>query len=67
MIKLIVNFIIFILLIIALQGISYMIGEKLNILREERTPFECGFEFSQEARIPFSIAYFILTLIFFII
>jgi len=52
-------------LILILQKISNIIGEKgLITLREESTPFECGFEFRQDARVPFALSYFILTIIF---
>jgi len=55
----------FIILLLLLQGVSYLISEvKRKLWREERSPFECGFEISRRVRIPFSFSYFILTLIF---
>lgn len=54
-----------ILIIILLQYISIIVSEKQNnYFREEIIPYECGFELRREIRVPFSLIYFILTLIF---
>ena len=63
-------FIIIILALIAflitllLKGVSLLISEKTLLQREEIRSFECGFEHHNVSRVPFSIRYFFLTLIF---
>ena len=52
------------LLVVALKGLSYLISEKSLLLREELSSFECGFEHHNVSRVPFSLRYFFLTLIF---
>ncbi len=49
-----------------LKIVAYAVGEKVLLQREELTPYECGFEHHSLARIPFSLRYFFLTLIFLI-
>jgi len=51
-------------LVFFLKVVSYLISEKVLLNREELTPFECGFEHHNVSRIPFSLRYFFLTLIF---
>lgn len=46
-----------------------LLGDTLRgkgYMRETHTPFECGFEIGQITRIPFSLPFFYLTLIFLI-
>ena len=52
------------LLVIILKIVSYLLAEKTLLLREELSPYECGFEHHTVSRIPFSLRYFFLTLIF---
>lgn len=40
--------------------------EKSNKEREKMTPFECGFSPIKKSRVPFSLRFFIITLIFLI-
>jgi NADH-ubiquinone oxidoreductase chain 3 len=49
-----------------LKIVAYAVSEKVLLQREELTPYECGFEHHSLARIPFSLRYFFLTLIFLI-
>jgi NADH-ubiquinone oxidoreductase chain 3 len=44
--------------------VSSLIAEKVLLNREELSPYECGFEHHNVSRIPFSLRYFFLTLIF---
>jgi len=52
------------LLVFFLKIVSYFISEKVLLNREELRPYECGFEHHNVSRIPFSLRYFFLTLIF---
>jgi len=54
----------FLSLLLLLQVLRYTIAELKSLVREEGLPFECGFELRREVRLPFSLSYFYLTLIF---
>jgi len=51
-------------LILVLKLVSFLLSEKALLIREEVSSFECGFEHHNVARVPFSLRYFFLTLIF---
>ncbi len=51
-------------LAIALSAISVLLQDVGYSPREELTPYECGFEHHSLPRIPFSMRYFLLTLVF---
>jgi len=54
-----------IIVIYFLNFLALLVSNKNSInWREEITPFECGFEISSILNIPFSLIYFLLTLIF---
>jgi len=44
--------------------VSYIISEGSVLIREELSSYECGFEHHNLSRVPFSLRYFFLTLIF---
>ena len=46
--------------------ISWIISKQAIADREKRSPFECGFDPLRSARIPFSIRFFLLAVIFLI-
>ena len=52
------------ILVLALKGLSLLISEKSLLIREELSSFECGFEHHNVSRVPFSLRYYFLTLIF---
>lgn len=51
-------------LVVFLFVISCLLGEALILSREELSPYECGFEHNALSRVPFSLRYFFLTLVF---
>lgn len=51
-------------LVLLLKVVSIFISESVDLNREELTAYECGFEHHNVSRIPFSLRYFFLTLIF---
>ncbi|KAL1137580.1 hypothetical protein AAG570_009284, partial [Ranatra chinensis] len=51
---------------LALITISYLISIKTNIDREKISPFECGFDPKRTARLPFSIQFFLIAVLFLI-
>lgn len=53
-----------IILIFVLKLFSLEISEKVGLSREELSSYECGFEHHRLSRVPFSLRYFFLTLIF---
>jgi NADH:ubiquinone oxidoreductase subunit 3 (subunit A) len=51
-------------LVLLLKGVSSLIAEQVSLNREELSPYECGFEHHNVSRIPLSLRYFFLTLLF---
>nr|ACA62471.1 NADH dehydrogenase subunit 3 [Drosophila austrosaltans] len=63
--------IIFITLVILLISFIVMVlasilSKKTLVDREKSTPFECGFEPKSSSRLPFSLRFFLITIIFLI-
>ena len=54
-----------VILLLLLTFVSFLISESsLSLSREELSSYECGFEHHSLSRIPLSIRYFMLTLVF---
>nr|AAK55300.1 NADH dehydrogenase subunit 3 [Caecilius quercus] len=49
-----------------LMSLCMMISKKNNLEREKMSPFECGFEQKSSSSIPFSLHFFLITIIFLI-
>nr|YP_010613658.1 NADH dehydrogenase subunit 3 [Delias belladonna]WAR69289.1 NADH dehydrogenase subunit 3 [Delias belladonna] len=57
---------IFILIANILIMLSLLVSKKSNLDREKCSPFECGFDPKSLPRIPFSLHFFLITVIFLI-
>jgi NADH-ubiquinone oxidoreductase chain 3 len=51
-------------LVFLLTLVSIFISESVVLNREELSSYECGFEHHSGARLPFSLRFFLLTLVF---
>ena len=51
-------------IVMLLKVVSMFISETVVLNREELSSYECGFEHHNVSRIPFSLRYFFLTLLF---
>ena len=50
--------------VVILKIVSFLISEQTLFSREELSAFECGFDPYSLSRVPFSLRYFFLTLVF---
>nr|URH16469.1 NADH dehydrogenase subunit 3 [Nitiditermes sp.] len=55
-----------ILLSLAIMLLATLISKKMNEDREKSSPFECGFDPKNSARLPFSSRFFLIAVIFMI-
>lgn len=51
-------------IVFLLKVVRVLIREATLLARQELSPYECGFEHSGRSRVPFSLRYFFLTLLF---
>nr|YP_010277829.1 NADH dehydrogenase subunit 3 [Cataglyphis aenescens]UHY95033.1 NADH dehydrogenase subunit 3 [Cataglyphis aenescens] len=66
MLSLILMIMIFIILSILILLVNFLISKKSSKNREKSSPFECGFDPMSQSRMPFSIQFFMISLIFLI-
>jgi NADH-ubiquinone oxidoreductase chain 3 len=52
------------LLVLVLKFLSMLMAERVVLSREELSSYECGFEHHNVSRLPISLRYFFLTLLF---
>nr|YP_009689493.1 NADH dehydrogenase subunit 3 [Lepidurus apus lubbocki]QCZ36055.1 NADH dehydrogenase subunit 3 [Lepidurus apus lubbocki] len=58
--------ILFFMIVILMMVIASFLSKKTFSDREKNSPFECGFDPLNNARIPFSLRFFLVTMIFLI-
>jgi NADH:ubiquinone oxidoreductase subunit 3 (subunit A) len=51
-------------LVFFLKAVSHSAGEQVVLSREELSAYECGFEHHNISRLPISLRYFLMTLLF---
>nr|UAA82145.1 NADH dehydrogenase subunit 3 [Platyneura mayri] len=58
--------ILIILILLILMTLNFLISKKMNLNRNKISPFECGFDPMSKNRLPFSLQFYLISIIFLI-
>nr|UPL65344.1 NADH dehydrogenase subunit 3 [Piesma cf. maculatum] len=66
MIKIILSMVMAMIIPLGLMTLCSIISKKSSMDREKMSPFECGFDPNSKARMPFSLQFFLIAVLFLI-
>nr|YP_005255130.1 NADH dehydrogenase subunit 3 [Fergusonina taylori]ADY85997.1 NADH dehydrogenase subunit 3 [Fergusonina taylori] len=66
MFKILFNFMLIMMIVMILMLLASLLSKKSFTDREKNSPFECGFDPMSSSRLPFSLHFFLISIIFLI-